>query len=78
MPTHLPPSRRGGLAVFALALLAGAGAPLAATLPSLITQLAPPPDPEIHRTLMIACPVLPDREPGERATPWLSRCGLPH
>lgn len=74
MPTHLPPSRRCGLAVFVLAMAAGAGAPLAATL---IAQAAPSPEPEIRRTLMIACPSLPDREPGDRPAPWLSRCGLP-
>lgn len=77
MTTLLPPRRRGGLAVFALALAAGAGAPLAATLPSLIAQIAPPPEPEIRHTLMIACPTMPNRDPGERTTPWLSRCGLP-
>lgn len=74
MTTLLPPLRRCGLAVFALAMLAGAGAPLAATF---IVRAAPPPEPEIARTLMIACPVRPDREPGDRPAPWLSRCGLP-
>lgn len=77
MTTHLPPSRRCGLAVFVLAMLAGAGAPLAATLPDLIARMTPPTEPEIRRTLVIACPLLPDREPGDRAAPWLSRCGLP-
>lgn len=76
MDTPPPPRLRRGLAVLALAMAAGAGAPLAAALPTMIA-CAVPPEPEIQRTLMVACPILPEREPGDRPAPWLSRCGLP-
>jgi hypothetical protein len=71
------PRPRRGLAVFVLAMLAGIGAPLAAALPQTLALAAPQPRPEIARTLMIACPVLPGRPAGDRPTPWLSRCGFP-
>jgi hypothetical protein len=61
--------------MLALAILVGAGAPLAGAL----VQPAPAPAPqrEIARTLIIACPHLNLRERGDRPTPWLGRCGLP-
>lgn len=77
MQTVLRPHPRRGLAVLVLAMLAGAGAPLAAALPHLVAAAVPPPEREIARTLMIACPSLPGRNPADPPTPWLSRCGLP-
>lgn len=76
MTFHLTPHQRRGLAAFALAILAGAGAPLAAALPQAIALAAPKPQTEIARTLMIACPRPSIPEPGDHAAPWLSRCGL--
>lgn len=77
MQTVTSPRSRRGLAVLVLAMLAGAGAPLAATVPRLVAAVVPPPEPEVARALMITCPSLPGRQPGDRPTPWLSRCGLP-
>jgi hypothetical protein len=71
MTTHLP-LRRCGAATLVLALAAGAGAPLAATLPVL---LAPAPKVEVRR-LHLDCPGLKARAPAARPGPWLARCGL--
>lgn len=77
MQTVPTPHLRRGLAVLVLAMLAGAGAPLAAALPTWLAQAAPAPQSEIARTLMVACPRPPRPEAGERPMPYLSRCGLP-